>query len=471
MRTQLSLDAVGAIVQGRSENPSDVLGPHEVIDEGRRALAVRTFLPDTERVWLVDEAQGTSRPMRRIHPAGLYEAICPVEDRQPRGLAKRSGYYLRYSDSHGGQKTMRDPYAFDPLLTEYDLHLLNEGSHWDAYERMGAHLREIDGVQGVNFAVWAPNAEAVSVVGDFNDWDGRSHLMRKRIPSGIWELFVPGMDVGTLYKFKVKQLGGGVVEKCDPYGFAAEVPPKTANIVTDLTEHEWTDGGWMGEREHRNALDAPMSIYELHLGSWRRDPGDPDRWMSYTEIAPQLIEYCHRMGYTHVELMPVSEHPFTGSWGYQTVGYFAATSRYGTPADLMSFVDQLHQAGLGVIIDWVPAHFPKDEHGLRRFDGSALYEHEDPRQGEHPDWGTMIFNYGRNEVSNFLLANALFWLDKYHIDGLRVDAVASMLYLDYSREAGEWVPNKYGGRENLEAIDFVKRFMNRLTKSIASRFS
>ncbi|TWT48663.1 1,4-alpha-glucan branching protein GlgB [Botrimarina hoheduenensis] len=458
MRTQLSLDAVGALIQGRSENPAEILGPHEVVEGGRRAIAVRAFLPDSDRVWLVDSAQGSSRPMRRIHPAGLYEALWDGQDGEFGGAAKKPNYYLRYSDPNGGQQTMRDPYAFDPLLTEYDLHLLHEGTHWDAYERLGAHLREIDGVRGVNFAVWAPNAEAVSVVGDFNRWNGKAHAMRKRIPSGVWELFVPDMELGTLYKFAVKQLGGRVVEKCDPYGFAAEVPPKTANIVTDLSTHQWADGQWMAEREKHNALDAPMSIYELHLGSWRRDPGQPERWMSYNEIAPQLIEYCHRMGYTHIELMPVSEHPFTGSWGYQTVGYFAATSRYGSPADLMSFVDQLHQAGIGVIIDWVPAHFPKDDHGLRRFDGSALYEHADPRQGEHPDWGTMIFNYGRNEVSNFLLANALFWLDKYHIDGLRVDAVASMLYLDYSREGGEWVPNKYGGRENLESIDFLKRF-------------
>ncbi len=458
MRTQVSLDAIGALTEGRHQNPFDLLGPHEVVDQGRKALAVRAFQPDSKQMWLVDPAQGSSRPMRRIHPAGLYEAICPIEDSGTGKTAKIGDYLLRVSNAHGEDQTMHDPYASQPLLTDYDLHLLHEGTHYDAYERLGAHLREIDGVKGVNFAVWAPNAEGISVVGEFNGWNRSKHPMRKRVPSGIWELFIPGLDKGELYKFAVKQLGGHVVEKCDPYAFAAEVPPRTANVVTDLSEHEWADGQWMQDRVEKNGLDAPMSVYELHLGSWRRDPSEPERWLSYNEIAPQLVEYCQRLGYTHVELMPVSEHPFTGSWGYQTVGYFAATSRYGSPADLMAFIDTLHQAGIGVIIDWVPAHFPKDEHGLRQFDGSALYEHADPRQGEHPDWGTLIFNYGRNEVAGFLLANALFWCDKYHIDGLRVDAVASMLYLDYSREGDDWIPNKHGGRENLEAIEFLKTF-------------
>ncbi|TWT90598.1 1,4-alpha-glucan branching enzyme GlgB [Pseudobythopirellula maris] len=459
MRSQALLDSIGAVVEGRHENPYELLGPHEVVDNGRRALAVRAFLPGSSRVWVVDPAEGRSRPMRRIHPAGLYEAICPVNDEaEPMSPKLPSPYQLRVSDEQGKEKMIHDPYAFDPLLTEYDLHLLAEGSHWRSYDRLGAHLREVDGVEGVNFAVWAPNAEGVSVIGDFNSWSQKSHAMKKHVPSGVWELFVPGMKLGTLYKFAVKQLGGRVVEKCDPYGFAAEVPPKTANIVTDLDSYEWGDSDWAAQREDRNALDAPMSIYEMHLGSWKRDPADPDRWLSYRELTPMVIEYCLRMGYTHVELMPVSEHPFTGSWGYQTVGYFGATSRYGSPQDLMFFIDQLHQAGLGVLIDWVPAHFPKDDHGLRRFDGSALYEHADPRQGEHPDWGTLIFNYGRTEVQNFLISNALFWLDKYHIDGLRVDAVASMLYLDYSREGDDWIPNRFGGRENLEAIDFFKKF-------------
>src|SRR5437762_13607520 len=282
-------------------------------------------------------------------------------------------------------------------------------------------------------------------------------MMCKHIPSGIWELFIPDLGVGTMYKFAVKHQGR-VVDKCDPYGFFAEVPPRTANIVADLNNYHWNDSDWINKRPQHNALDAPQSIYEMHLGSWRRDPGDPDRWLSYGEIAPQLAEYCRQLGFTHVQLLPVSEHPFTGSWGYQTTGYYAATSRYGTPQDFMYFVDLLHQNGIGVIIDWVPAHFPKDDHGLRWFDGTALYEHSDPRKGEHPDWGTLVFNFGRNEVRNFLLSNALFWLDKYHIDGMRVDAVASLLYLDFSRQAGAWVPNKYGGREYLDAIDFLKRF-------------
>jgi 1,4-alpha-glucan branching enzyme len=369
-----------------------------------------------------------------------------------------ANYALRVIDRNGKQTTMHDPYAFEPLLGDIDLHLLGEGKHWDSYEKLGAHLRTVDGVSGVNFAVWAPNAQGVSVVGDFNGWKPQLNQMRKHVPTGVWELFIPGLTEGTLYKFSVKQIDGRVVEKCDPYAFASELPPRTANLVTNLDTYQWNDAEWLAKREKFNGFDAPISIYELHLGSWRRDPSDPDRWLSYREIAPQLVEYCQQMGFTHVQTLPISEHPFTGSWGYQTVGYFAATSRYGSPADLMYMIDHLHQAGIGVIIDWVPAHYPKDEHGLRHFDGSALYEHSDPRQGEHPDWGTMIFNYGRNEVSNFLISNALFWLDKYHIDGLRVDAVASMLYLDYSREDGDWIPNKFGGRENLEAIDFLKRF-------------
>ncbi len=460
MRTQVALDAIAPIVYGYHENPFDVLGPHEIDHDGRRALAVRAFLPDTQRAWVVDEAHGAPRPMRRIHPAGLFEAICPLEANGHLATAPPAApqYQLRALTRSGETTTMHDPYAYPPLLTDYDLYLLGEGTHWKSYERLGAHLRTIDGVTGVNFAVWAPNAESVAVVGEFNKWDRRRHAMRKHVPSGVWELFIPQVAEGTQYKFAVKHRGGHVVEKCDPYGFAAEVPPRTANIVANLDRYQWRDDEWIANRPRHNAIDGPISVYEVHLGSWRRDPSEPDRWLSYREIAPQLVDYCQRMGYTHIELLPVSEHPFTGSWGYQTTGYYAATSRYGTPQDFMYLVDLCHRSGIGVIVDWVPAHFPKDDHGLRRFDGTALYEHADPRQGEHPDWGTMIFNYGRSEVKNFLLSNALFWFDKYHIDGLRVDAVASMIYLDYSREEGEWVPNCFGGRENLEAIDFLKRF-------------
>ena len=343
------------------------------------------------------------------------------------------------------------------MLTDYDLHLLGEGRHWKSYEKLGAQLHVAEGVPGVNFSVWAPNAEAVSIAGDFNGWDGQRHAMQKRIPSGIWELFVPGIGAGTLYKYRVKA-EGSVSDRADPYGFGAEVPPRTASKVVDLASYSWRDEEWMAQRAARNSLSAPMSIYEVHLGSWRRPGNTPHRWLTYAEIERELVPYCQEMGFTHVEFLPPSEHPLSASWGYETIGLFAATSRFGSPEDLMALIDALHRAGIGVIIDWVPAHFPRDAHGLRRFDGTALYEHEDPRKGEHPDWGTLIFNYGRNEVANYLVSSALFWLDRYHVDGLRVDAVASMLYLDYSRKDGEWVPNCHGGRENLEAIEFVKSF-------------
>jgi 1,4-alpha-glucan branching enzyme len=453
VKTTVELEQLGNLLQGRHENPFEILGPHLVEQEGRRALAVRAFLPHSAQVWLVDPAHQRSQPMRRIHPAGVYEAVCPLPSHGQLGE-----YMLRVTNQRGEQTTMHDPYAFPPLLSEYDLYLLGEGRHWQSYRKLGAHPRKIGDVEGVNFAVWAPNAVGMSVVGDFNEWDGRRHPMRKHIPSGIWELFVPGLGLGTLYKFRVKQANGEEVDKSDPYGFAAEVPPRTASKVVDIDSYRWNDGQWMANRQRHNALDAPMAIYEVHLGSWKRPADDPSRWLSYRELAHGLVEYCREMGYTHIELLPVSEHPFSGSWGYQTVGYYAATSRYGSPEDFMYFVDYCHQNGIGVMIDWVPAHFPRDGHGLRLFDGTHLYEHADPRQGEHPDWGTLIFNYGRNEVRNFLLSNALFWLDKYHIDGLRVDAVASMLYLDYSRQPGEWIPNEFGGRENLQAIEFLKEF-------------
>ena len=455
MQSQVNVQAIAPVIHGHHENPFEVLGPHEIEENGRRALAVRAYLPESQQVWLVDAKHGFSRPMRKIHPAGLFEAICPPDLHHDQ---QGSTYQLRAVGPTGEQTTMHDPYAFPALLSDYDLHLLAEGRHWQSYRKLGAHVREVNGVTGVNFAVWAPNAENVSIVGQFNRWDRRPHAMCKHIPSGVWELFIPDLSVGTMYKFSIKTRGGHVVEKCDPYGFAAEVPPRTANIVADLDRYQWGDGDWIASRSKHNALDAPMSIYEVHLGSWRRDHAGDGQWSNYRDLAHQLVEYCQQLGYTHLELMPVSEHPFTGSWGYQTVGYYAVTSRYGSPEDFKYFVDHCHQNGIGVLIDWVPAHFPKDGHGLEFFDGTALYEHADPRQGEHPDWGTKIFNYGRNEVRNFLTSNALFWLDQYHVDGLRVDAVASMLYLDYSREEGDWIPNQYGGRENLEAISFVKEF-------------
>ena len=353
---------------------------------------------------------------------------------------------------------MKADYPFPQILTDFDLHLLGEGTHYKNYEKLGAHVIEVKGLKGVHFAVWAPNAEAVCVIGDFNKWDGNSHKMRMLGSSGIWEIFIPGLSEGEIYKFNIKSKSGEVLEKADPYAFSSEIRPKSASIVYDIDKYTWNDAKWLSEREHHNALDAPISMYEVHLGSWMRVPEDGNRYLTYRELAKKLAEYVKEMGYTHVQLMPVTEYPLDASWGYQTIGYFAPTSRFGKPEEFMYFVDYMHQNGIGIILDWVPAHFPKDGHGLSRFDGTCLYEHADPRKGEHQDWGTLIFNYGRNEVRNFLLSNALFWLDKYHIDGLRVDAVASMIYLDYSRQPGEWIPNQYGGNENLEAIDFLKRF-------------
>jgi 1,4-alpha-glucan branching enzyme len=343
-------------------------------------------------------------------------------------------------------------------LTDYDLYLYGEGTHHRAYEKLGAHPGVVDGRRGVHFAVWAPNAQEVAVVGDHNQWDPRAHPMQLRPQAGLWELFVPDIASGALYKYHiVSRYNGYQVDKADPYGFAAEIRPRTASRVWDLTTYKWSDDQWMEHRASKNALDSPISIYEVHLGSWKRVPEEQNRPLTYREIAVQLADYAHDAGFTHVEFLPITEHPFDGSWGYQTIGYFAPTSRFGTPSDFMFLVDYLHQHGIGVILDWVPAHFPKDEAGLAYFDGTHLYEHSDPRQGEQPDWNTLVFNYGRKEVQSFLIGNALFWFDKYHVDGLRVDAVASMLYLDYARREGQWIPNRYGGHENLDALDFLRR--------------
>jgi 1,4-alpha-glucan branching enzyme len=350
-----------------------------------------------------------------------------------------------------------------PLLTEFDLHLLGEGTHFRTWEKLGAHLREVDGVPGVHFAVWAPNASRVSVIADFNGWDPAAHPLEHRGASGVWEGFVPGAREGALYKYRIVGPDGRHrADKADPHGFAAEIRPLTASKVARLDGHEWGDAEWIAARASQSVTGVPMSIYEIHLGSWRRVPEEGDRWLTYREMAPLLADYVSEMGYTHVELLPVTEHPFDGSWGYQTIGYFAPTSRFGDPQDLMYLIDTLHQRGIGVILDWVPAHFPHDAHGLGYFDGTHLFEHSDVRQGFHPQWDTLIFNYGRREVRNFLVSSALFWLEAYHVDGLRVDAVASMLYLDYGRNAGEWIPNRYGGRENLEAIDFLRLLNDRV---------
>ena len=440
------------LLRGEHAKAAEVLGPHQVERNGARRVAVRVLQPHAAEVTVLFGGQAIHA--ERIAGEGFFEAFLPV------GTSERLGpldYRLRLRWDHGGTVEVADPYAFPPLLTDFDLHLFSEGTHYRTYEKMGAHIREVSGVRGVHFAVWAPNARCVSVVGDFNRWDGRVHPMNLRGGSGVWELFLPDLEASAIYKFEIhSKLGDLPFLKADPYAFEAELRPKSGSMVASLERHAWQDAEWMEARARRDWLAEPMAIYEVHLGSWRRVAEEDNRWLTYRELAEQLIPYVKQMGYTHIELLPVMEHPFDGSWGYQTISYFAATSRFGTPADFMYFIDRCHQEGIGVILDWTPAHFPVDAHGLAEFDGTHLYEHADPRQGRHPDWGTMVFNYGRTEVRNFLIANVLFWLDKYHIDAVRVDAVASMLYLDYSRQPGEWVPNEFGGRENLAAVAFLK---------------
>lgn len=447
-------EAIAAVVGGYVGDPFGVLGPHYYEIEGQTYLAIRTFLPEAQKVNV--KAKSKKYPMEKTHPDGFFEVIIP---NPPTSFS----YILVTTDYSGNTVEFPDAYSFGPVLTDFDLQLISEGNHFRTYEKLGAHLKAINGVKGVHFAVWAPNARRVSVIGDFNRWDGRALPMRFYSLQGLWEIFVPSLEVGTIYKYEIKsQFNDYLVEKADPYGFFSEVRPRTASMVVDLDSYQWQDNAWQkaGQAKH-NTTHSPVSVYEVHLGSWRRrwNATDHDEsYLSYRELADQLVPYLQEMGFTHLELMPLSEHPFDGSWGYQTIGYYAVTSRYGPPQDFMYLVDKCHQHNIGVFLDWVPAHFPKDQHGLAFFDGTHLYEHADPRQGEHADWGTLVFNFGRNEVRNFLLSNALFWLDKYHIDGLRVDAVASLLYLDYSRPEGAWIPNQYGGRENLEAIDFLKRF-------------
>jgi 1,4-alpha-glucan branching enzyme len=446
---------IALLVRAENQDPFHVLGAHIVEEGDARRLVARGFFPRASEAYVFIEGHSDGVASTRISPAGIFEAVLPLPPVLP--ISPRT-YRWGVKEAGGAWYEFLDPYAFPPQLSDFDLHLMGEGTHYLKHERMGAHPMEVEGVAGVQFAVWAPNAMRVSVVGDFNAWDGRTHPMRNRGPSGVWELFVPGLAEGAIYKYEIRGPSLPLpVLKSDPYAFSSELRPKTGSIVTRLDHHNWNDSYWMEQRGRRDWFTSPISVYEIHPGSWRRVPEDGGRWLSYTELADQLIPYVQKMGYTHVELMPVMEHPFDGSWGYQTLGYFAATSRYGTPEQFMTFVDRLHQAGIGVLLDWTPAHFPSDGHGLGEFDGTHLYEHADPRQGRHPDWGTLVFNYGRNEVQNFLISNALFWVDKYHIDGLRVDAVASMIYLDYSRREGEWVPNEFGGRENLPAIALLKR--------------
>jgi len=432
-------------------NPRELLGPHRTSVNGTDSLVIRTFAPDASETHVILDTPGRERiPMNRVHESGLFEAILDA----PKGTMK---YRIRVTDSHGTATERHDPYAFPHLISDHDLHLFAEGNLFKGYERLGAHLATVDGIAGVHFVVWAPNAMRVSVVGSFNHWDGRCHQMMSRGSTGIWELFVPDIPEGTLYKYEIRSRQvDAPFTKADPYAFSAELRPRTASIVRNLSSYRWNDQAWMDARATRDPLSAPMSIYEVHLGSWMRVPEEENRWLTYRELADKLIHYVTYMGYTHIELMPVTEHPFDGSWGYQATGYFAATSRFGPPEDFMAFVDAAHQAGIGIIMDWAPAHFPDDAYGLAWFDGTHLYDHEDPRLGYHPEWKSRIFNYGRVEVKNFLQNSALFWLDKYHIDGLRVDAVASMLYLDYGRKAGEWIPNQFGGNENLAAVSFLK---------------
>ncbi|MGE0043811.1 MAG: 1,4-alpha-glucan branching protein GlgB [Vicinamibacterales bacterium] len=439
----MSPGALDAIVRGLHADPFSELGPHAVTG----GLAIRVFRPHAREIRLVTPG-APARPMPRVHPEGLFEVVVPGATRED------VAYSLEATWHDGSVSAFDDPYKFASVLTDFDLHLFGEGTHQRAFERLGARVTTAEGVRGVHFAVWAPNARRVSVVGQWNSWDGRVHPMRRLVPSGVWEIFIPGLGPGDPYKYEIATAQGGVVLKADPYARQFEVPPNTASVVWDA-EYTWQDEAWAQTRAAgRQWLARPMSVYEVHLASWQRHPDGA--FLSYRELADRLVPYVVEMGFTHIELLPIMEHPFLGSWGYQVVGFYAPTSRFGPPEDFKYFVDRCHQAGIGVLLDWVPGHFPKDLHGLGRFDGTALYEHEDPRQGEHQDWGTFVFNYGRNEVRGFLLSNALFWLEEFHLDGLRVDAVASMLYLDYSREDGQWVPNEYGGRENLEAIRFLQ---------------
>jgi len=448
MLTTTKLYDIFHIVNGEHSDPHTVLGMHEMEEDGRKAVVVRAFLPDAAGITVIDYANKRKKyPMERLHADGFFEVT--IADRE-----EWFRYQLEYTDADGNTWRSYDPYSFSPTLSEFDRHLFGAGTHYEIYEKMGGRLMTHEGARGAAFSVWAPNAKAVSVIGDFNNWDARRSPMRRLGESGIWELFLPAAAEGDKYKFHVTQCDGRVVDKTDPYGVYAEVRPNNASVLYPLKRYKWKDRRWMTARKKYDFKTAPMNIYEVHLGSWKRAEGD--RFLTYTELAEQLIPYVKEMGYTHIEMLPVEEHPFDGSWGYQVTGYYAPTSRYGSPDEFKQFVDACHQNGISVILDWVPAHFPKDDFALARFDGTALYEHQDPRLGEHIQWGTYIFNYGRKEVANFLLANALYWMDIFHIDGLRVDAVASLLRLDFCKEEGQWLPNVYGGSENLEAIEFLK---------------
>ena len=442
----MTVEEIEAIVGGYHGDAFRILGPHAIRKKGGQARwEVRAFLPQAESAEVL--VDGRRCAMAKMHAQGFFCATLNG-DPQPYAICARLW--------DGREVAIDDPYRFGPRISDADLYLHTEGTLHEAWRTLGAHITEADGVPGVRFAVWAPNAESVTVAGEFNDWDTRRHPMRRR-DGGVWEIFIPGLGQGAAYKYHIRSRFAGYQQlKADPYAFYCETPPKSASVVWDIAAYQWQDAAWMESRAKTDWLKSPIAIYEVHLESWLRGP--MGQTLTYRDLAVKLVEYVKRMGYTHIELLPIMEYPFSGSWGYQITGYFAPTSRFGTPDDFRYFIDCCHQAGIGVFVDWVPAHFPKDAHGLAFFDGTALYEHADPRKGEQHDWGTLVFNYGRNEVRTFLISNALFWLKEYHIDGLRVDAVASMLYLDYSRKPGEWIPNQYGGNENLEAIDFLRRF-------------
>lgn len=453
MKPTVILEEAWRIVRAEHHDPFSLLGAHVIKHGSAPAVAVRVFYPDAISAEVIEQEKGgepKASLMTRIIDEGFFEAVFPSRK-------DVFQYEVRVHRKDGGIDTFHDPYSFLPALSEFDLYLFNAGDHHRIYEKLGAHSVEINGFHGVLFAVWAPSAKGVSVIGSFNGWDRRRHAMRVLGSSGVWELFIPGLREGELYKFQIKTRQGAILDKSDPYAFEMELRPSTASRINFLEGFAWGDASWLKEREKKEQSSKPMSIYEVHLGSWARIPEEGNRWLTYRELAENLVEYVLKRGFTHLELMPVMEHPFDGSWGYQVTGYFAPTSRFGRPQDFMYFVDYCHQHGIGVILDWVPAHFPKDMYALALFDGTHLYEHEDPRKGEHQDWGTYIFNYGRHEVRNLLISNALYWIDRYHVDGLRIDAVASMLYLDYSRKHGEWLPNQYGGRENIEALQFLKQ--------------
>ncbi|CAM2009981.1 1,4-alpha-glucan branching protein GlgB [Acanthopleuribacter pedis] len=446
---------IDAAVGGNTTDPFAVFGMHQDPDTG--AVEVRTMQPGALAVGVRERATGETRVLlKQVHEDGLFAGVV-LDAKTP------FDYLLEMTDAAGEKRIAEDPYRLGPVLGEIDRHLIGEGNHWEIHQKLGCHLMTHEGVAGAHFAVWAPNAKRVSVVGSFNNWDGRRHAMRLHPGCGVWEIFVPDVAQGDIYKYEILHRDGYLLPlKADPLAFQAQCPPATASVVADTREFTWRDGAWMEKRGALGRIDKPMSVYEVHLGSWRRDPDQPNRFLTYRELAELLVPYVKRMGFTHIELMPINEFPFYGSWGYQPISLFAPTARYGSPQDFKEFIEACHAADIGVILDWVPGHFPSDDHGLAQFDGTHLYEHQDSRQGFHPEWNTLIYNYGRNEVSNFLINNALFWCERFHIDGLRVDAVASMLYLDYARKDGEWIPNEYGDNKNLDAIKFLRNMNERL---------